>query len=404
LAKIKVKITSQKGKGSMISCEIKKQLRDFELDIRFELGNGTLVIVGKSGCGKSTTLKAIAGLITPDQGRIEVGETIYFDRQSKINITPEDRGIGFLFQSYALFPHLDVFDNVAYGLAARKISKKEQLSRVEETLHSLGITHLSKSMPSELSGGEQQRVALARAIVVKPKLLMLDEPLSALDVTTHSRVRSELKKTLSALNIPSIIVTHDYEDAISLGERILVMDKGSVIQEGTANDLLTKPRSSFVADFSGTNYFAAHVLETKDTFIHLELCEGNKRIISRHLNNVTGDREIGKREIGQSEINFMVYPWDIQLFKKNDLDSKSDLDSTKALNGVPTNIFSGRVLNILSYGNRVRIELEASLPLTIELMSERLKELELREGDLAYAVIDPSYVHLLDHEGYIGKL
>jgi ABC-type Fe3+/spermidine/putrescine transport system ATPase subunit len=400
LAKIKVKITSQKGKGSMISCEIKKQLRDFELDIRFELGNGTLVIVGKSGCGKSTTLKAIAGLITPDQGRIEVGETIYFDRQSKINITPEDRGIGFLFQSYALFPHLDVFDNVAYGLAARKISKKEQLSRVEETLHSLGITHLSKSMPSELSGGEQQRVALARAIVVKPKLLMLDEPLSALDVTTHSRVRSELKKTLSALNIPSIIVTHDYEDAISLGERILVMDKGSVIQEGTANDLLTKPRSSFVADFSGTNYFAAHVLETKDTFIHLELCEGNKRIISRHLNNVTGDREIG-----QSEINFMVYPWDIQLYKKNVLDSKGELDSKgksdtmKALNGKATNIISGRIINILSYGNRARIELEASLPLTIELMSERLKELELREGDLAYAVIDPSYVHLLNHEG-----
>lgn len=379
---------------SMISCEIKKQLRDFELDIRFELGDGTLVIVGKSGCGKSTTLKAIAGLITPDQGKIQVGETIYFDRQLKININPEDRGIGFLFQNYALFPHLDVFDNVAYGLAVRKISKKEQLIRVEETLHSLGITHLSKSMPSELSGGEQQRVALARAIVVKPKLLILDEPLSALDVTTHARVRSELKKTLSALKIPSIIVTHDYEDAISLGERILVMDKGSVIQEGTSKDLLTKPRSSFVADFSGTNYFAAHVVEIKDTFIHLELSERNERIISGHLNNVTGDREIGKREI-----NFMVYPWDIQLFKKNDLDLKRESDSTKAINGGATNIISGRIINILSYGNRVRIEFEGSIPLTIELMSEQIKKLELREGDLADAVIDPSYVHLLDHKG-----
>lgn len=369
----------------MIICEIKKQLRDFELDIRFELGNETLVIVGHSGCGKSTTLNALAGLITPDQGKIQAGGTTYFDRKLNIDISPEDRGIGFLFQNYALFPHLNVHENVAYGLVARKVSKREQLSRVEVTLHSLQITHLRESMPSELSGGEQQRVALARAIILKPTLLLLDEPLSALDVTTHARVRSELKKTLSELKIPTIIVTHDYEDAISLGERILVMDKGLVIQEGTAEELLTKPRSSFVADFSGTNYFAAHAVETNELFLHLQLSKSNERIISTS----------SFRGIGKGELHFMVYPWDIQLFKKN------ELDSVMALNGgaTNTNIIAGSILNIVSYGNRARIELEGSLALTVELMSDRLKELDLTEGESVYANINPSCVHLLHHEG-----
>lgn len=366
----------------MIVCEITKKLRDFELDLRFELGNETLVIVGHSGCGKSTTLNALGGLITPDQGRIQVGETTYFDCKLKINISPEDRDLGFLFQNYALFPHLTVQENVAYGLAARKVSKKEQQSKVADTLHSLGITHLSQSMPTELSGGEQQRVALARAIILKPKLLLLDEPLSALDVTTRSRVRSELKKTLATLKIPTIIVTHDYEDAISLAERIFVMDNGLIIQEGTAEELLTKPRSSFVADFSGTNYFTAQVLEIKNRFLHLEVSDSKERIFSTHM---ISDK-------GTSEIHFIVYPWDIKVIKESEGLAAIELSKGKS------NIIGGRILNILSYGNRARLEFDGTLPLTIEITSDKLKELDLTEGESVYATIDPCNVHLLQHE------
>lgn len=368
----------------MIICDIKKQLRDFELDLHIELGNETLVIVGLSGCGKSTTLRVLGGLVTPDQGRIQVGENTYFDRKLKINISPEDRGIGFLFQNYALFPHLTVQENVAYGLEARKVSKKEQRSRVADVLHSLSITHLSQSIPSELSGGEQQRVALARAIILKPKLLLLDEPLSALDVTTRSRVRSELKKTLSTLKIPTIIVTHDYEDAISLGERILVMDKGIIIQEGTAEDLLTKPQSSFVADFSGTNYFKAQVLETNGRFIHLELSDSKQVILSEHT----------LKGIGKGELHFMVYPWDIDVMNEREGLSANEMS------GRTTNIIGGRILNILSYGNRARLELEGSLPLTIEITSTKLKEMELTEGEEIYVKINPCDIHLLQHESH----
>jgi ABC-type Fe3+/spermidine/putrescine transport system ATPase subunit len=384
----------------MVICEIKKVLRDFKLDINFRMENETLVIVGHSGCGKSTTLKALGGLLAPDEGSIRIGEKTYFDRQLKINTSPEDRGIGFLFQNYALFPHLTVYENVAYGLAVRKVPKNEQRRKVEETLQSLNIIQLIDSMPADLSGGEQQRVALARALILEPQLLLLDEPLSALDVTTRARVRRELKKTLSALKIPTIIVSHDYEDAISLGDRILVMDRGRVIQEGTSEELLIHPRSSFVADFSGTNYFAAQAEGRKEEYLRLHVSEWNQTLLSvvHSFHPEKGNVEDGKLGewrmaedkpvkdyVGQEELSLMIYPWDISIVKVAPEKSRH-------------NILPGKVINILSYGNRARIEMEGSVPLTIELNRETLKKLQLVEGDSVYAVVEPSAVHVLHHE------
>jgi ABC-type Fe3+/spermidine/putrescine transport system ATPase subunit len=379
----------------MVICEIKKVLRDFELDINFRMGNETLVIVGHSGCGKSTTLKALGGLIAPDEGSIRIGEKTYFDHQLKINTSPEDRGIGFLFQNYALFPHLTVYENVAYGLAVRKVPKNEQRRKVEETLQSLNIIQLIDSMPADLSGGEQQRVALARALILEPQLLLLDEPLSALDVTTRARVRRELKKTLSALKIPTIIVSHDYEDAISLGDRILVMDRGRVIQEGTSEELLIHPRSSFVADFSGTNYFAAQAEGRKEEYLRLHVSEWNQTLLSVHSENGNveegkladsqlAEGKSGKDYVGQEELSLMIYPWDINIVKETPEKSK-------------LNILPGKVINILSYGNRARIEVEGSVPLTIELNNDTFKNLQLEEGDSVYALVEPSVVHVLHH-------
>jgi molybdenum ABC transporter molybdate-binding protein len=238
----------------MLKYQFKKRLRDFTLDISQEIGNETLVLIGHSGCGKSTTLKMLAGLLNPDEGKIELGDGVLCDIQQKIDLPPEERNIGFVFQNYALFPHLTVWENIAYGIS--KLSPNEREKRIEETLAFLGIEALAQSKPAMLSGGEQQRVALARALVTRPKLLLLDEPLSALDVSTRSYVRAELKQLLKRLSIPTIVVTHDYEDARVLADRVAVMDQGKVIQSGTPNEISRFPANHFVAEFTGTNLVA----------------------------------------------------------------------------------------------------------------------------------------------------
>ncbi|WP_085522932.1 TOBE-like domain-containing protein [Tuberibacillus sp. Marseille-P3662] len=352
----------------MLTCEVKKTLRDFQLELNFKMDDKTMVIVGPSGCGKSTTLKLLAGLTTPDVGYIEIDEKIFYETKTNIDVSPEHREIGFVFQNYALFPHLSVHENVGYGLDAKKLSKREKRRKVHDILETLHITHLSHSMPTELSGGEQQRVALARALVLNPRALLLDEPLSALDVTTRGRVRRELKKTLMSLNIPTIIVTHDYEDAISLGDRILVMDHGRIIQEGTARDLLMQPRSPFVADFSGTNFFSGKATGSDHGLTRLQINEGNVTL------RTTGSAD--------GVLSVMIYSWDIELTKQQPVNDKM-------------NILEGEVVNILSYGNRTRVEIEGLLPLTAEISAETFEELNLKEQETVYAVIDPAAIQVL---------
>lgn len=236
----------------MLSFDLEKSLRHFTLDLSLEVGSGTLVLIGHSGCGKSTMLRMLAGLLEPDRGRIELDGRTLLDTKGGVNPVPaEERDVGYLVQSYALFPHLSVTENVAYGIS--RLDHKEQVERVEEALALVGIRHLARAMPGELSGGEQQRVALARALARRPKFLLLDEPLSALDVSTRTRVRSELKSILERLAIPCIVVTHDYEDARLLGSKLAVMDQGRILQSGTAAEISRLPATRFVAAFSETN-------------------------------------------------------------------------------------------------------------------------------------------------------
>lgn len=235
----------------MLTFQLKKRLRNFSVDISEQLGAETLVLIGHSGCGKSTTLKMLSGLMSPDEGNIQLDGRVLWDGSKRIDVVPENRSIGYVFQNYALFPHLTVTDNVAYGIS--HLSKEERAKRVEQALEFVGIQHLSHAKPAMLSGGEQQRVALARVLVTQPKLLLLDEPLSALDVSTRSHVRAELKELLRKLSIPTIVVTHDFEDARVLADRIAVMDKGIIVQSGRQKDIQERPVNSFVAEFTGTN-------------------------------------------------------------------------------------------------------------------------------------------------------
>jgi ABC-type Fe3+/spermidine/putrescine transport system ATPase subunit len=204
-------------------------------------------LLGPSGCGKTTTLRVIAGFYDPDEGAVYFGET------PMTGIPPAERGIGIVFQNYALWPHMTVRENVAYGLRIKRVPPPAIASRVAATLRQVGLEGLEHRTPGQLSGGQQQRVAVARALVLNPRVLLLDEPLSNLDAKVRSRLRSEIRRLQQDLRITTIYVTHDQEEALVLSDRIAVMDAGRVLQIGTPVELYERPATLFVADFIGTN-------------------------------------------------------------------------------------------------------------------------------------------------------
>jgi len=214
-----------------------------------------LTLLGPSGCGKTTTLRMIAGFERPDAGRVFIGE------QDVTDLMANQRNIGFVFQNYALFPHLTVFENVAYGLRVKRMAEAEIGTAVHEVLHLVGLGSYDRQFPNQLSGGEQQRVALARAIVIRPRVLLFDEPLSNLDAKLRVHMRREIQQLQKQLSITAVYVTHDQEEAMAISDRIVVMNQGAIAQEGTAESLYRQPASEFVAQFIGrTNLLTARVL------------------------------------------------------------------------------------------------------------------------------------------------
>src|SRR6266496_1408537 len=231
-------------------------VRDVSLEVR---PGELLTLLGPSGCGKTTTLRMIAGFQEPDAGRVWIGG------QDVTRLMANERNIGFVFQSYALFPHLPVFENVAYGLRVQRQAETEIARRVGEVLELVGLAGYDRQMPHQLSGGEQQRVALARAIVIRPRVLLFDEPLSNLDAKLRIQMRHEIRDLQRRLAITTVYVTHDQEEAMAVSDRIAVMHQGSVVQEGTAEDLYHRPVSQFVAQFVGrVNLVPARVVAVHD--------------------------------------------------------------------------------------------------------------------------------------------
>lgn len=266
-----------------LSADVAARLRSFELSVRLEVGRETLALVGPSGAGKSTVLRAIAGLLRPDAGRISLGERVLFDAAAGVDVPPERRSIGMVFQDYALFPHLTVRENVAFGAAGR----------VAELLERLRIAPLAGERPGALSGGERQRVALARALAREPSVLLLDEPLAALDAHTRAAVRAELQDLLTGLALPTIVVTHDFRDAAALAERAAVMVDGRIRQDAPISELVESPADAFVASFTGASLLTGTA--------------GGGRVA------LDGGGSLASRAAPDGRVLVAVYPWEVQL-------------------------------------------------------------------------------------------
>jgi iron(III) transport system ATP-binding protein len=259
-------------------------------DVSFDVPEGKLfTLLGPSGCGKTTTLRCIAGLETPDSGEIVVGDKVYFSSQRRKRLRANERGLGMVFQSYAIWPHMNVFGNVAFPLQVesrdKRPSKSQIKERVERTLAIVKLDHLADRQATDLSGGQQQRLALARALVMEPPLLLLDEPLSNLDAKLREEMRFELKRLQRDLNVTAVYVTHDQVEALAMSNFVAVMRDGRIQQLGKPREIYERPLSRFVADFIGTSNFIEGTVQTRDGegFFRITTSEGILRAHSEAM-------------------------------------------------------------------------------------------------------------------------
>jgi len=358
----------------MLRAVLDKALGAFRLEARLEAAPGTtLVLVGESGSGKTTALRLLAGLDRPDRGRIAVGDEVWFDAERDAFTPASRRSVGYVAQDYALFPHLDVFENVAFGLRALGRPGAEVRTRTGEALAMVGANEWARRKPSELSGGQQQRVALARALALRPRLLLLDEPLSALDPRTRRAVRSDLVGMLEGLPCVSVFVTHSPLEALAFGDTIAALEDGRVAQLGTRDDLLLRPRSAYVGAFLGVNLFRGQLAEA-DGLVQLVMEDGAI---------VIGDPPAQPSDGTERGSGFArVSPRDITLSR--------EAPATSA-----RNVFAGEVVEIAPeppHGERVRVALATRPGLVAEVTRQAVAELGLRPGLRVYASFKSSGV------------
>jgi len=232
-----------------LEVNIKKNFKKFTLDVSFESDNDTIGILGRSGSGKSLTLKCISGLEDPDEGKIVFNGKVFFDSERKINLPPRERKIGFLFQNYALFPHMTVEENISFGI--KKMNKNEKIDKVKKYLKNIRLDDMGKRYPSQLSGGQQQRVAIARAMIVEPDIFLLDEPFSALDQHLRYQMEMQLKETLENFSGTTVFVSHDINETYRISDKILIYNKGKIVDEGEKDKVFMNPKTIESAKITG---------------------------------------------------------------------------------------------------------------------------------------------------------
>jgi molybdate transport system ATP-binding protein len=344
--------------GPRIQAEVKVATDRFSITVLF----------GPSGSGKTTVLRCLAGLERPDRGHIRFGEEVWFDAARGINLSPQRRWIGYLSQEYALMPHLTVAGNIAYGLG--ELGAAERKQRVRTMLMLFGLAGLEGRWPRQLSGGQQQRVALARALARQPRLLLLDEPLSALDAPTREELRRELRRLLAELHVPALLVTHERMEALALGNTVIILNDGKVCQSGPVEEVFAHPANVAVARITGVDTVEpARILAVKDGLATLAV--GQTQLVALARGASVGDGYISIRA--------------------------EDVILEKGI-GAPSsarNRLPGRIRTMIREGPLVRISLHCGFPLTALVTNQACQALELREGDEVTALVKAPAIQVI---------
>jgi molybdate transport system ATP-binding protein len=331
------------------------------------------VLFGPSGSGKSTTLRCLAGLSRPERGTIRFGDEIWFDAARRIFLPPQRRRIGYLFQDYALFPHLRVAQNIGYGLG--KLTP-ERRQRIEEITALLGLAGLEDRYPRQLSGGQQQRVALARALVCRPRLLLLDEPLSALDAPTREHLRRQLRHWLVELRMSTILVTHDRIEALALGDHVVVFEAGRVCQSGSVQQVFSAPVDRAVARIVGVDTIErGMVVQVADGLATIQV--GPKQLIGLAPSRRNGGRD--------GEVYVCIRAEDVVLEKRG-----ADLSQSSARNHL-----LGHIRSVDREGPMMRVNLDCGFPLKALVTNQAYQNMGLRECDEIVAVVKAPAIHLI---------
>ena len=337
---------------------------DFRLYLELEVADGEVVaLLGPNGAGKSTALRALAGLVRIDDGRITLGGAILADAATGEHLPTHRRPIGVVFQDYLLFPHLSVLDNVAFGLRARGRPATFARQVAREWLERIGVGELAPARPSAISGGQAQRVALARALAVEPQLLLLDEPLAALDARTRLLVRGELRRHLADFGGATLVVTHDPIDAAVLADRLVVIERGQVVQQGPPREVARRPRTDYVARLVGLNLLAG-------------VADGHRVVLP-----TGGVVHLAESAVGA--VNAAFRPAAVSLF-------------TNRPDGSPRNVWRGRILVIEPHGEGVRIDIggapDAATSILAEVTPGAVADLGLQPGTMVWASVKASDV------------
>lgn len=340
----------------------------FDLDLA---SDRTLVLFGPSGSGKTTILRCLAGLTRPDRGRIVAGDDVWFDQERGIEVSAQRRSIGYLPQGFALFPHLDVRANIGYGMAGG--SRNERAARTEELIGLLRLEGTEGRRPAQLSGGQQQRVALARALARKPRLLLLDEPLSALDAPTREALRGELRQLLATGGVPAIVVTHDRSEALVLGDRVAIVADGSIRQIGPTLEVFDRPLDETVAHIVGVEtVIAATVIDSSDGLLRLAV--GTAELMA-----------VGERRVGMSVLVSIRAEEVIIL----------SLSPGRAGHVSARNQLAGRVVGLEPAGPLVRVRLECGFPLVAAITRPAVAELGIVAGAPVSIIVKAPAVHVI---------
>ena len=337
-------------------------------DVTFKVEEGELfTLLGPSGCGKSTTLMSIAGFQNPEAGRIAVGDDTFFDATGKVAVPAERRNLGIVFQSYAVWPHMTVFDNLAFPLKVRKLKRAAIRTRVLEVLELVEMTPYEKRYPHQLSGGQQQRVALARALVYSPSVLLLDEPFSNLDAKLRERARAWVKELQRTLGLTTIFVTHDQDEALSMSDRVAVMSAGEVQQIGTPEEVYRHPANRFVAEFVGrVNLIEGLVSGSEGGGVVVEVADSPHRLTVHGGAGVSG------------KVTVAVRPEAVTVMRLDD----------HSVNG--TNTWEADVATVAFLGDHYEYEVNAG-PLALTVQSSRRVE-----GDRIRVHIPPDACALVE--------